>query len=202
MKKNNPRRYRIEGDGEWGIAEGLIFENIEQRDFDIDEVRRIPGIKSAFGLDFGFTDPNAFICVMVDNIAKIIYVFDEWYQTGATNQIIAQAIKDKGYGGQRIVCDAAEPKSIQELWECGIKSEASRKGRDSVTHGIQQIQNYKIVVHARNCPEFWKNVNNYCWQKDKFGKPIDKPEHEFSHGPDALRYATADVLQGEVFSFA
>lgn len=201
MKINNPRRYRIEGDGEWGIAEGLIFENIEQSDFDIDEVRRIPGIKSAFGLDFGFTDPNAFICVMVDNTAKIIYVFDEWYQTGATNQMIAQAIKDKGYGGQRIICDAAEPKSIQELWECGIKSEASRKGRDSVNHGIQQIQNYKIVVHARNCPEFWKNVNNYCWQKDKFGKPIDKPEHEFSHGPDALRYATADILQGEVFSF-
>lgn len=73
MKKNNPRRYRIEGDGEWGIAEGLIYEKVEYRDFDVDEVRKIPGIKSSFSLDFGFTDPNAFICAMIDQTEKIIY---------------------------------------------------------------------------------------------------------------------------------
>lgn len=201
MKKNNPRRFRIEGDGEWGIAEGLIYTNIEQADFDIDEVRKTPGIKAAFSLDFGFTDPNAFICSMVDNTNMIIYVFDEWYQTGTTNQKIAEQIKTMGYGGQRIICDSAEPKSIKELNDCGIWADPSRKGRDSVNHGIQQIQNYKLVVHARNCPEFWKEVNNYCWKKDKFDKPTDIPEHEFSHGPDALRYGVADLLKGETYSF-
>lgn len=201
MKKNNPRRYRIEGEGEWGIAEGLIYTNVRFEDFDIDEIRKIKGIKSAFNLDFGFTDPNAFVCEMVDNAAMRIYVFDEWYKTGVTNKIIAQAIKDKGYGGQRIICDNAEPKSIAELQEEGIQAEPSRKGKDSVNHGIQLIQNYEIVVHERNCPEFKKEIQNYCWSKDKDGKPTDKPDHEFSHGMDSMRYGVSKILLPDAFSF-
>ena len=201
MKKNNPRRYRIEGDGEWGIAEGLIYEKVRFEDFDIDAIRTTPGIKSAFGLDFGFTDPNAFTCFLIDNTAMKIYVFDEWYKTGVTNKIIAQAIKDKGYGGQKIICDSAEPKSIAELQEEGIKAEASRKGKDSVNHGIQLIQNYEIIVHERNCPEFKKEIQNYCWAKDKDGKPTDKPDHEFSHGMDSMRYAVTKALVADTFSF-
>ena len=201
MKVNNPRRYRIEGDGEWGIADGLIYEKVRFEDFDVDEVRKIPGIKSAFGLDFGFTDPNAFTCCMVDNTNMIIYVFDEWYQTGVTNKVIAEQIKTMGYGGQRIICDSAEPKSIQELRDEGINAEPSRKGKDSVNHGIQLIQNYTIVVHERNCPEFKKEIQNYCYAKDKDGKPTDKPDHEFSHGMDSFRYGVTKVLIPETFSF-
>ena len=201
MKANNPRRYRIEGEGEWGIAEGLIYEKVRFENFDIEAIRTIPGIKAAFNLDFGFTDPNAFVCEMVDNANMKIYVFDEWYRTGVTNKIIAQAIKDKGYGGQRIICDSAEPKSIAELQEEGIKAEPSRKGRDSVNHGIQLIQNYEIVVHERNCPEFKKEIQNYCWETDKNGRPTDKPNHEFSHGMDSMRYGVSKVLLPETFSF-
>ncbi|MBR5583361.1 MAG: PBSX family phage terminase large subunit [Lachnospiraceae bacterium] len=201
MMVNNPRRYRIEGDGEWGIAEGLIYTNVSFEDFNVDAIRQIPGIKAAFGFDFGFTDPNALTCALVDNTNMVIYVFDEWYKTGVTNRIIAQAIKDKGYGGQRIICDSAEPKSIAELQEEGIKAEPSRKGKDSVNHGIQLIQNYKIVVHEKNCPEFKKEISNYCWAKDKDGKPTDKPDHEFSHGMDSLRYGVSKTLMPDTFSF-
>ena len=201
MKVNNPRRYRIEGDGEWGIAEGLIYEKVRFENFDIDKIRAINGIKAAFGLDFGFTDPNAFVCMLIDNTAMKIYVFDEWYKTGVTNKIIAQAIKDKGYGGQRIICDCAEPKSIAELQEEDINAEASRKGKDSVNHGIQLIQNYEIIEHDVNCPEFRSEILNYCWLKDKNGKPTDKPDHDFSHGMDAMRYGASKALVADTFSF-
>lgn len=201
MKQNNPRRYRIEGDGEWGIADGLIYEKVKIEDFDVDEIRKIQNIKSSFSLDFGFTDPNAFVCCMVDNNAMKIYVFDEWYKTGVTNKIIAQAIKEKGYGGQRIICDSAEPKSIAELQEEGIRAEGSRKGKDSVNYGIQLIQNYEIIVHSERCPNFRNEITNYCWAKDKDGKPTDKPDHEFSHGMDAMRYGVTKLLVGNTFSF-
>ena len=200
MKKNNPRRYRIEGEGEWGIAEGLIYENHRVEDFDVDEIRAIPGIKSAFGLDFGFTDPNAFTAMLIDNTNMKIYVFDEWYQSGVTNRIIAQKIKEMGYGGQIIYCDEAEPKSIAELQEEGIRAEPSRKGKGSVNHGIQLIQNYEIIVHPR-CVEFRKEISNYCWEKDKNGKPTDKPDHEFSHGMDSMRYGVTKALMPDTFSF-
>lgn len=200
MKKNNPRRYRIEGDGEWGIAEGLIYEKYKVEDFDVNEIRKIPEIKSAFNLDFGFTDPNAFVCEMVDNTNMKIYIFDEWYKTGVTNKIIAQAIKEKGYGSQKVICDSAEPKSIAELQEEGIKAEASRKGKDSVNHGIQLIQNYEIIIHPK-CVEFHKEISNYCWAKDRDGKPTDKPDHEFSHGMDSMRYGVSKILMPDAFSF-
>lgn len=201
MKSDNPRRYRIEGDGDWGIAEGIIYTNVKFESFDVEEIRTKENIKASFGLDFGFTDPNAFVCLFIDNKDMKIYVFDEWYKTGVTNKKIAQVIKDKGYGGQRIICDCAEPKSIVELQEEGIKAEPSRKGKDSVNHGIQLIQNYEIIVHDRNCPEFKKEIQNYCWAKDKDGKPTGKPDHEFSHGMDAMRYGAGKVLVGDRFSF-
>ena len=200
MQKNNPRRYRIEGDGEWGIASGLIYEKYKVEEFDIDTIRQIPGIKSAFNLDFGFTDPNAFVCEMVDNTNMKIYVFDEWYQSGVTNKVIAQKIKEMGYGGQIIYCDEAEPKSIAELQEEGIKAEASRKGKGSVNHGIQLIQNYEIIIHPK-CVEFQKEISNYCWAKDKNGKLTDKPDHEFSHGMDSMRYGVCKILMPDTFSF-
>lgn len=201
MKKKNPRRYKIEGEGEWGIAEGLIYTNVLFSNFNVNNIRNIPGIKSGFGLDFGFTDPNAFTCFLIDNDKMKIYVFDEWYGTGVTNKIIAQIIKDKGYGGQRIICDSAEPKSIAELQDEGINAEGSRKGKDSVNHGIQLIQNYQIIVHDENCPEFKKEIQNYCWEKGKDGKPTDKPDHEFSHGMDSMRYGVSKALMPDIFSF-
>lgn len=200
MKEQNPRRYRIEGMGEWGISEGLIYPNHKVEKFDIDEIRRRPGVKAAFGLDFGFTDPNAFICMLLDETDIRIYIFDEWYQTGATNREIAEKIIDKGYGGQKIICDSAEPKSIAELKEYGIKAEPGRKGRDSVNHGIQLIQNYEIVIDPK-CREFIREIDNYCYEKDTSGRLTDKPDHEFSHGMDAMRYGISKAALPDAFSF-
>ena len=201
MKEQNPRRYRIEGEGEWGISQGQIYTNYKVEAFDVDEIRKIAGIKAAFNLDFGFTDPNAFVCEMVDNTNMKIYIFDEWYQTGVTNKVIADQIKRMGYGNQRIICDSAEPKSIAELQDEGILAEPSRKGKDSVNHGIQLIRNYEIIIHPK-CVEFYKEISNYCWSKDKDGKPTDKPDHEFSHGMDSMRYGVSKILMPETFSFA
>lgn len=195
MRTTNPRRYRIEGEGEWGISEGLIYTRVRLSEFDIYELRKKENVTAAFGLDFGFTDPNAFVCLLVDSVANTIYIFDEWYKRGVTNRDIAEVIKARGYAGERIICDSAEPKSITELNELGIKAEGSRKGKDSVNHGIKLIQNYEIVVHPR-CTEFYKEIQNYAID-EKTGKPI----HEFSHGMDAMRYALGKILRPTTFSF-
>ena len=89
MKRDNPRRYRVAGLGEWGIVDGLVFENWEEKAFSIEELRQIKGIESAFGLDFGYTnDPSALWCGMVDIEGKTIYVFDEMYKKGMSNEAI------------------------------------------------------------------------------------------------------------------
>lgn len=201
MKEQNPKRYRVAGLGEWGITEGVIYENWEERYFTVDEIRKRNKVKACFGLDFGFTDPTSFGAFLVDEINKEIFVFDEWYQENVTNEQIYHAICDMGYEGQKIVCDSAEPKSIQELRNLGIyKIKPARKGKDSVLHGIQLIQNYKIIIHPK-CINAIRDISQYSWDKDKQGNTINRPNHDFSHFPDCMRYAIADCVRSAAFSF-
>jgi phage terminase large subunit len=201
MKKQNPRRYRIAGLGEWGVSEGLIFENFEERDFKIDDIRKKKNIKAAFGCDLGWTDPTAFVACMIDDENKEIFVFDEWYKENVTNEDIYNAIWEMGYANQYIIFDSAEPKSIQELRNYGLyKAKPARKGRDSVLFGIQLLQQYKIIVKP-SCINVLREINNYSWETDKSGKTINRPDHTFSHSMDALRYAVMDKVKGSSFSF-
>jgi phage terminase large subunit len=202
MKKENPKRYKVAGLGDWGISEGLIYENWEEREFDIQEVLKIPDIESAFGLDFGYTnDPSALFAGLISKERREIYVTDELYKKALTNNKLAEEIKNMGYGKERITADSAEPKSIDELYDLGLKGiSGARKGKDSINNGIQFIQGYKIIIHPR-CVNFLTEISNYTWAKDKFDKPINKPIDMFNHLMDAMRYALEKFMEGETFSF-
>lgn len=203
MRLNNPRRYRVAGLGDWGIVDGLIFENWEEKAFDIDKIRSLSSVRSAFGLDFGYTnDPSALFCGLVDIPAKTIWVFDEMYQHGMSNEKIAAEITEMGYRKERIRAEAAEPKSIDRLYDLGLSHiQQARKGKDSVNNGIDYIQDFHIIVHPR-CVNFITEISNYTWDTDiKTGKRLNKPIDDFNHLMDAMRYAMEDFSRGSAFSF-
>lgn len=194
MKKRNPRRYAVAGLGGWGIVDGLVYENWKEEQFDIDEVRRRPGVVSVFGLDFGYTnDPTALFCGLLDQSGKRLFVFDEMYEKGLSNAKIADKIREMGYAKERIVADSAEPKSIDELGSMGLRVRGAQKGRDSVSNGIQWIQDLEIIIHPR-CVNFETEISNYTWDKDKFGNKLNKPIDDFNHLLDAMRYALEDKI--------
>lgn len=188
--KKNPRRYRTAGLGEWGIVEGLVFENWEEQAFDVNEVSKRPNVKSAFGMDFGYVnDPSTLFCGLVDKVAREIYVFDEMYEKGMSNEDILSKVTEMGYAKERIKADSAEPKSIAYLRKAGLRNiRAAKKGPDSIRAGISLIQDYKIIVHPR-CVNFLTEISNYTWDKDKFDNMINKPIDDFNHLMDAMRYA-------------
>lgn len=198
MKINNPRRYNIEGLGNWGIAEGLIYNNFEELDFDIEEIKKRENIKSAFGLDFGYTnDATAFICSLIDLDNMEIFIFDEHYQKAMSNKMIADMIKYKGYAKERIVGDSSEPKSIDDIKRQGIyRIKGARKGKDSILNGIQYIQDFKIYVHPK-CENTIIELSNYVWDT-KEGNVINKPSDDYNHLMDALRYSLEDIRLGGV----
>ena len=203
MKRNNPRRYRVAGLGDWGIACGLVYENWEERLFSIDEVRKTPGIKSAFGLDFGYTnDPTALFCGLIDTSSKTLWVFDEIYKPGMSNEDIAAAVTEAGYAKERIRADSAEPKSIDRLYALGLAHiRRARKGKDSINNGIDFIQDYKIFIHPR-CTNFLTEIGNYTWDTDtKTGKKLNRPIDDFNHLMDAMRYALEEYSTGPNYSF-
>jgi phage terminase large subunit len=203
MKERNPRRYKVAGLGDWGIVDGLVFENWIEKEFDINKIREQQGIKSAFGLDFGYTnDPSTLFCGLVDEKNKIIYVFDEMYKEGMSNEKIASKITAMGYAKEKIRADSAEPKSIDRLRDLGLSHiRKARKGKDSITNGIDYISDYKIIIHPR-CVNFITEISNYTWDKDKkTGKKLNVPIDDFNHLMDAMRYAMEEFSMGDAFSF-
>lgn len=188
--KKNPRRYRTAGLGEWGIVEGLVYENWEERVFDVHEISIRPSVRSAFGMDFGYVnDPSTLFCGLVDTVAREIYVFDEMYEKGMSNEDILSKVSEMGYSKERIKADSAEPKSISYLRKAGLtRIRAAKKGPDSIRAGISIIQDYKIIIHPR-CVNFITEISNYTWDKDKFDNAINKPIDDFNHLMDAMRYA-------------
>lgn len=191
MKINNPRRYQVAGLGNWGIVDGLIYENWEEKTFSLDDIR---GFKTVAGLDFGYTnDPTAFIIGFLDKNNKILYVWDEIYKTGLSNKSIYEEIVRMKYQKENIIADSAEPKSIDELRSYGLHVKGAKKGKDSILNGIQWIQDLKIIIHPR-CINFLTEISNYQWDKDKFGKSINRPIDDFNHLMDAMRYALEDEI--------
>ena len=189
MKIRNPRRYQVAGLGNWGIVDGLVYENWREERFDIDEIRALPGLVSAFGLDYGYTnDPTALFCGLLDKDKKRLYVFDEMYEKGMSNRRIYDTIDGMGYGKERFTGDSAEPKSNDELRGMGLRITGAQKGRDSVKNGIQWIKDLEIIVHPR-CVNFLTEISNYTWDKDKFGAKLNEPIDDFNHLMDAMRYA-------------
>ena len=197
MKKNNPRRYQVAGLGEWGITDGLVYENWRELEFDWREIlNKRQKAKAVFGLDFGYTnDPAAFFCGILDQEQKEIYVFDEIYQKGMQNTTIYSNIEKLGFKKEIIVADSSEPKSIEHLRGLGLyRIKPSKKGKDSINAGIQFIQDFKIFIHPR-CVNFITEISNYAWDKDKFGKALNKPIDDFNHLMDAMRYALEDYMR-------
>ncbi len=191
MKRRFPRRYDVEGLGQWGIASGLVYENWRVEDFDWREIAaKRSDSRVLFGLDFGFThDPTALIGCVVDEGKREIFIFDEIYQRGMLNSDIAQGILDRGYGKCRIIADSAEPKSIAELRRLGIsKITGAKKGPDSLRHGIQRLCGYEMVIHPR-CVHTKEELESYIWQESG-GMLQNIPVDCNNHLMDALRYAT------------
>lgn len=192
MKRRNPKRYRVAGLGDWGVVEGVIFENWREEYFKLDTVE---GSIPLTGLDFGYTnDPTALFVGYLSEEERRIYVWDELYEKELSNKKIYDRIKTAGYEDRRITADSAEPKSIDELWGCGLNIHGALKGRDSVNNGIQFIQNYEIIVHPR-CVNFITEISNYTWDTDRFDKRLNVPIDDFNHLMDAMRYSVEEYAQ-------
>ena len=201
MKNSNPRRYNIEGLGNWGISEGLVYENWVEQEFDIEAIIAQhdpygnPRVRTLNGLDFGYTnDPTAFIATAADEKQKLLYIYDEVYKTYMKNKDIYDTINYKGFAKARIGADSADPKTIDELKDLGLnRIYGVKKPKGSVNAGIQKLQDYRIIVHPR-CVNTIVELSNYTWALSReTGKPTNDPIDEYNHLMDAMRYATVDL---------
>ena len=189
LYSTNPRRARIVCDGEWGVAEGLVFENTRVEDFDVQKtIQRVK--ETTAGVDFGFTqDPTTLICVAVDFENKRLYLYNEHYQKAMLTDDIVKMLIDKGMQHSYISADSAENRLIAEIRSKGIsRIVPSLKGKGSIMQGIQFMQGFQIVIHP-SCEHTIEEFNTYTFKQDKEGNWLNEPIDANNHIIDAVRYS-------------
>jgi phage terminase large subunit len=204
-RKHNANYWKVYGLGEIGVLEGVIYDNWTQ----LGEEPPSEAELLRHALDFGFTnDPSALVDIYKYNGG---FILDEvLYATGQKNKHLANAIRadeglplvqpDNTFVGRTktlTIGDSAEPKSIAEISDYGVKIEGAVKGPDSLDFGVQLMQDQVLYVTARSL-NLIKELRNYTWRTDrKTGKSLNVPIDEWNHALDAARYGISDVLAGK-----
>lgn len=187
--ESDPYFYNVYTLGNWGVLGHIIFRNWHVEDLS----DRIPHFDKIYnGIDFGYSsDPNALIKVHYDSDRKQLFVFDEWYQTGMSDDELVRICK-KMFKKEYVICDSAEPKTIDYLAINNIRAIPAVKGADSINRGIRWLQSQEIIIDVR-CQNFKNEIEQYHWQEDKYGNSMAKPVDTNNHLIDALRYATENL---------
>lgn len=174
--------WQVYGLGNIGSLQGVVFSNWSE----VDQIPA-PAKLMGYGMDFGYTnDPTTCIAIWQYNNE---YYFDEvLYQTDLTNPEIARLLTARGIDKSAyIYADSAEPKSIQELKNSGLRIKGADKGRDSIMFGIQAMQEGKFYVTSRST-NLLRELRAYVWDTDKTGAKLNKPVDSFNHCIDGIRY--------------
>jgi phage terminase large subunit len=182
-KVRDPAFYKVYGLGEWGSIGGLIFNNWEVVDFPYTD----EDMPIYCGQDWGVNDPAA--CIKVGMKDQNIYIFEEFYQTGITSNRQLYEMEKSVIGKHTLICDSAEPKSIEDFKSFGVDARKAEKGKDSVIHGIKWLSARKIFVKP-HCYNTIKELQSYKWIEDKTGKNTERPIDAFNHACDAIRYSS------------
>jgi phage terminase large subunit len=194
LKKTNERAYKHEYLGEVTGTGGEVFTNVTIRDIPDDEIARFDRIKR--GLDFGYaSDPLHYGVCHFDKTRRRLYIFHEVHKVGLSNRAAVDLIKQENVNNEPIVADSAEPRTINEFRNLGLKIVGAKKGPGSVEHGIKFLQDLEeIIIDKKRCPNTAREFLHYELEKDREGNfKADYPDKN-NHSIDAVRYALEDDM--------
>lgn len=180
--------YRVHILCEYGTSEGLVLPEFSVVDVFPEDCGTV-----VYGLDFGYSnDPAALVKVGIQG--GVIYVDELIYDVELTNQDIGERLRRLGLTRKdKIYADAAEPKSIEEIYRMGFNIRKADKGQ--VMFGIDLLRQYQIKV-VSSALNVIHELRNYVFMTDKNNKAVNKPIDDFNHAIDALRYAVVTEITG------
>lgn len=194
LKATNERAYQHEY---LGIATGNgseVFENIESRTIDDEEVKKFDRI--LYGVDWGYyPDPWAFNAVYYDSARQTLYIFDELTEYKKGNEETADLLKKRGLTREdRITADSAEPKSVADYNKLGLRCFGAEKGAGSVDYSMKWLQSLKaIVIDPKRCPDTHQEFISYEYEKTKDGEIISGYPDRNNHHIDGVRYSCEHI---------
>ena len=188
LKEINPEAYEHEYLGVPNGDGGNVFEYLEIRDITDEEISRMDRIFA--GVDYGwYPDQFCYLRTYYDSAREKIYLIDELYVNKWSNSKTAEWIKKKGYDDYTMICDSAEPKSVNDFRDAGLPARGAIKGPGSIEYGFKFLQTKTIVIDPKRTPNAYKEITEYEYDRDKEGNVISGYPDGNDHAISALRYA-------------
>lgn len=188
LKEINPEAYEHEYLGVPNGDGGNVFEYLEIRDITDEEISRMDRIFA--GVDYGwYPDQFCYLRTYYDSAREKIYLIDELYVNKWSNSKTADWIKKKGYDDYTMICDSAEPKSVNDFRDAGLPARGAIKGPGSIEYGFKFLQTKTIVIDPKRTPNAYKEITEYEYDRDKEGNVISGYPDGNDHAISALRYA-------------
>ena len=181
--------WKVYGLGQRGAAKELIYTKWQQGER--------PGKGDVFyGLDFGYNHPA--VLTRVEHYEGVNYVEECIYQSNLTLSDLIVKIKEHVTDRSPIYADAAEPKSIEEIYRAGLNIKPAVK---DVWAGILKVKSYPLVISPK-AHNGHKELSSYKWKKDKNDQIIEEPIKANDDFCDSMRYAIHTHLSIPKFQIA
>lgn len=192
LKSVKLKSYEHEYLGDITGTGGEVFDNVTVREITDEEIADFYNVRR--GLDFGYArDPLSYLSMHYDRKHKRLYIFHELYKVGISNLMAYNHITEENVHNDVVIADSAEPKSINELTQYGMKVRGVKKGPDSVDYGIKFLQDLEqIIIDDIRCPETAREFLTYELDKDANGNYKAGYPDRNNHSIDATRYALND----------
>jgi len=154
-------------------------------------------------IDFGYNHPLASYVYALDKDDNI-FVMRELYMRKLDDQMRLRAIKEltSGIDIDIAVADSEDPIAIEQLnRELPFFLEPAKKGRDSVSEGINVV---KSAFHSGRlrvsdkCINLIDELETYSWKLNKDGIETDQPIKENDDACDSLRYFVSKIYGNDV----
>ena len=188
LKEVNPNAYEHEYMGIANGNGGNVFEYLEIRDITDEEISRMDRVFA--GVDYGwYPDQFCYLRTYYDSAREKIYLIDELYVNKWSNSKTADWIKKKGYDDYTMICDSAEPKSVNDFRDAGLPARGAIKGPGSIEYGFKFLQTKTLVIDPKRTPNAYKEITEYEYDRDKEGNVISGYPDGNDHAISALRYA-------------
>jgi PBSX family phage terminase large subunit len=199
LKEVNPNAYEHEYMGIANGNGGNVFEYLEIRDITDEEISHMDRIFA--GVDYGwYPDAFCYLRTYYDSAREKIYLIDELYVNKWSNSKTADWIKKKGYDDYTMICDSAEPKSVNDFRDAGLPARGAIKGPGSIEYGFKFLQTKTLVIDPKRTPNAYKEITEYEYDRDKEGNVISGYPDGNDHAISALRYAYEPLFNRRGYS--
>lgn len=189
--------YRRYIDGEWVVAEGAIYDMLDEDRHLVDALPEL--VETWDCVDYGTTNPFVALALSL-GVDGRLYVHDEWRHDSAkagrqmTDAEYSAALKTwharLGRDPRWIYLDPSAASFSLQLRRDGVRGVIPAD--NTVIDGIREVATLlglgRLKFHRPTTTGVWGEMVGYVWNPKAQARGEDAPLKVDDHGPDALRY--------------